>query len=73
MTVARVSLLTSLISLAGALLSFVLLNGAVGTFWLAFSLVWLVISIVQVRKGRVVEPAPLRRLSRRFSRLLLWS
>ena len=69
----QLSLVTAILSLAGAVLWFALEEPVSGLIWIAISLVWAAIAIGQTRKP-AIEPAPGARLLRRFSRLIMfWS
>jgi len=64
--------LTALLSLVGSLIYLFTGSVVVGVVWLAISLVWLAIGIYTLSRSSETEEFPLRRLARRFSRLLMF-
>lgn len=74
MRIAVASLVSALISFLGSLAWIATREVVPGLLWLGISLVWLIIGIRQLRRPAGIEGFPIRRLTRRFSRLLLfWS
>jgi hypothetical protein len=76
----KLSVLTAALSLVGAILWLALGRAAPGIIWTVISLGWLVAAMVQRSRPDEsngpdgMEPAPARRLARRFLRLILyWS
>lgn len=72
MKTAHVSLLTALLSLLGSAVWLALGNVISGLVWLAISVVWLGVGIYHLRRLDEIEPSPLRKMARRFSRILLF-
>jgi hypothetical protein len=72
MTRAHINLLSSGISLSGALILLIALRTPSAFIWLAASVVWLIMAILGQRKSEELQ-SPGRRILRRFSRLLLVS
>jgi hypothetical protein len=72
MTPSRLNRVSSAISLLGALiLAFVFNRPDYGFVWLSASIVWFVMSL-RKKRDSPAEPAPVRRIARRLSRLILW-
>jgi hypothetical protein len=70
----HVSLVTATFSLLGAVTWLAFGRSIPGLLWLALSIGWLLTAIIQWTKSDAIEPAPVQRLLRRFSRLILfWS
>jgi hypothetical protein len=72
MRLGYLNLLTALLSLAGSLFYLSAGNAVVGVVWLAISLVWLAAGFYALTRSSETEEFPLRRLARRFSRLLMF-
>jgi len=72
MRLGYLNLLTALLSLVGSLIYLFTGNVVVGVVWLAVSLAWLAIGIYTLSRSSETEEFPLRRLVRRFSRLLMF-
>ena len=68
----RLNLLSALISSGASCLWLAIDQSLAGLIWLVCSLVWLTLCITR-RGSSVIEPNPMRRLTRRLSRLLVWS
>lgn len=68
----RVNVLSAVISLAASCLWLAIGQTATGLVWLVCSLIWLVLGVAHMRSSDT-EPNPMRRLTRRLSRLLMWS
>jgi hypothetical protein len=72
MRLGYLNLLTALLSLVGSLIYLFTGNVVVGVVWLGISLAWLAIGIYTLSRSSETEEFPLRRLARRFSRLLMF-
>ena len=71
MTLARLNLISAVISILGSLL-FVVIQTLSAYLWLVASIVWLVLAVYYRGDSSLVK-SPGRHLIRRFSRLLLFS
>jgi hypothetical protein len=70
----KLSAVTAIISLVGALVWLALGRAVSGLLWAAISIGWLVTSIIQCKRHDGPEPPLIPFLLRRFSRLILfWS
>ena len=72
MKLGHLNLITALLSLSGAILWMALGNVVLGLVWLGLSAVWAGAAILSLARRQTVEAAPVRRLARRISRMLLW-
>jgi hypothetical protein len=71
MTLTRLNLISSLIALAGAL-NMLFVSSFAALVWGIFSLIWLA-SAITGRQNQAAIACPARIVTRRFSRLLLFS
>jgi hypothetical protein len=73
MTLVALNLWTALASFAGALLFLALGHVASGMVWLLASLVWIGAAVFGLaRRPDVAEPAPIKRMGRRLSRMIMF-
>lgn len=72
MRLRELNALSAIASLAGCLVWFAMGQYLSGLIWLACSVCWFALAVTHLRSADN-ETRPLRRLGRRFLRLLLWS